>query len=79
MATWPTRPEPPPSRVGGRSARARLADPRAERFAPLFVAFGTGEPDLGVLRTVIDGYWSGIARRSVSAADRPARLTVRLG
>ncbi|MET9027397.1 class III extradiol ring-cleavage dioxygenase [Nocardia sp. NPDC004168] len=44
---------------------ARLAHPRAEHFAPLFVALGAGEDDLGALRTVIDGYWFGMARRSV--------------
>ncbi|WP_435825059.1 dioxygenase family protein [Nocardia niwae] len=44
---------------------ARLAHPRADHFAPLFVALGAGEEDLGALRTVIDGYWFGMARRSV--------------
>lgn len=44
---------------------ARLAHPRAEHFAPLFVALGAGEEDLDALRTVIDGYWFGMARRSV--------------
>jgi 4,5-DOPA dioxygenase extradiol len=44
---------------------ARLAHPRADHFAPLFVALGAGEEDLGTLRTVIDGYWLGMARRSI--------------
>ncbi|MEU5762399.1 class III extradiol ring-cleavage dioxygenase [Nocardia sp. NPDC047648] len=44
---------------------ARLAHPRADHFAPLFVALGAGEEDLGTLRTVIDGYWFGMARRSI--------------
>jgi 4,5-DOPA dioxygenase extradiol len=44
---------------------ARLAHPRADHFAPLFVALGAGEEDFGTLRTVIDGYWLGMARRSI--------------
>ncbi|MFG3619046.1 dioxygenase [Nocardia sp. NPDC047654] len=44
---------------------ARLAHPRADHFAPLFVALGAGEEDLGTLRTAIDGYWFGMARRSI--------------
>jgi len=44
---------------------ARLAHPRADHFVPLFVTLGAGENDLGTLRTVIDGYWHGMARRSI--------------
>ncbi|WP_084495789.1 dioxygenase family protein [Nocardia shimofusensis] len=44
---------------------ARLAHPRTEHFAPLFVSLGAGENDLDTLRTVIDGYWHGMARRSI--------------
>jgi 4,5-DOPA dioxygenase extradiol len=43
----------------------RLAHPRTEHFAPLFVALGAGEADLAGQRTVIDGFWNGLAKRSV--------------
>ncbi|SDX31082.1 4,5-DOPA dioxygenase extradiol [Amycolatopsis xylanica] len=42
---------------------AQLAHPRIEHFAPLFVSLGAGgaqKPE-----TVIDGYWYGLAKRSV--------------
>ncbi|PRX47681.1 4,5-DOPA dioxygenase extradiol [Prauserella shujinwangii] len=42
---------------------ARLAHPRIEHFAPLFVSLGAAEG--GLPRTVIDGYWYGLAKRSV--------------
>jgi 4,5-DOPA dioxygenase extradiol len=44
---------------------ARIAHPRTEHFAPLFVTLGAGESDLRSERTVIDGFWSGLAKRSV--------------
>ena len=44
---------------------SRLAHPRTEHFAPLFVALGAGEDELGASRTIIDGYWAGMAKRSV--------------
>ncbi|MEW2355338.1 class III extradiol ring-cleavage dioxygenase [Spirillospora sp. NPDC029432] len=41
---------------------ARIAHPRTEHFAPLFVALGAaGE---GERRSVIDGYWYGLSKRS---------------
>lgn len=42
---------------------AQIAHPKTEHFAPLFVSLGAGES----LRpeTVIDGYWHGLAKRSV--------------
>ncbi|GAB2815351.1 dioxygenase family protein [Streptomyces daliensis] len=43
----------------------RVAHPRSEHFAPLFVALGAGEADLPRARTVIDGFWGGLAKRSV--------------
>ncbi|WKX72190.1 dioxygenase [Streptomyces sp. XD-27] len=43
----------------------RLAHPRTEHFAPLFVTLGAAENDLGSQRSVIDGYWMGLAKRSV--------------
>ncbi|MFJ5925862.1 dioxygenase [Kitasatospora sp. NPDC092948] len=43
----------------------RLAHPRTEHFAPLFVTLGAGEADLGEQRSVIDGFWMGLAKRSI--------------
>jgi 4,5-DOPA dioxygenase extradiol len=43
----------------------RLAHPRTEHFAPLFVALGAGEDELTGQHTVIDGFWYGMAKRSV--------------
>jgi len=43
----------------------RLAHPRTEHFAPLFVTLGAGEDDLSTQRTVIDGFWLGLAKRSI--------------
>ncbi|GAA5157778.1 MULTISPECIES: dioxygenase family protein [Amycolatopsis] len=42
---------------------ATLAHPRIEHFAPLFVTLGAG--DEAAPETVIDGYWYGLAKRSV--------------
>ncbi|GAA1527395.1 class III extradiol ring-cleavage dioxygenase [Actinomadura kijaniata] len=44
---------------------ARFAHPRTEHFAPLFVALGAAGADLDARRTVIDGFWLGMAKRSV--------------
>ncbi|MGL6235742.1 MAG: dioxygenase family protein [Segniliparus sp.] len=41
---------------------ARLAHPRTEHFAPLFVALGSASDARG--RTVVDGFWHGLAKRS---------------
>ncbi|KAA9166670.1 dioxygenase [Amycolatopsis acidicola] len=43
---------------------ATLAHPRIEHFAPLFVSLGAGI-DSAAPETVIDGYWYGLAKRSV--------------
>lgn len=43
----------------------RLAHPRTEHFAPLFVTLGAAEGELGRQRTVIDGFWMGLAKRSI--------------
>lgn len=48
-----------------RAPAGRIAHPRAEHFAPLFVTLGAGEGDLGAQRTVIDGFWGGLAKRSL--------------
>ncbi|NUQ99667.1 MAG: dioxygenase [Streptomyces sp.] len=43
----------------------RLAHPRTEHFAPLFVTLGAAESDLGSQRSIIDGFWMGLAKRSI--------------
>ncbi|WP_438293344.1 dioxygenase family protein [Streptomyces sp. HUAS TT7] len=43
----------------------RLAHPRTEHFAPLFVTMGASESEPGGARSVIDGFWMGLAKRSV--------------
>ena len=43
----------------------RAAHPRTEHFAPLFVALGAAESDLTDQRSVIDGFWLGLSKRSV--------------
>ncbi|MFF7592291.1 dioxygenase [Kitasatospora purpeofusca] len=43
----------------------RLAHPRTEHFAPLFVTLGAAEGELDRQRTVIDGFWMGLAKRSI--------------
>ncbi|MFI9720530.1 dioxygenase [Streptomyces sp. NPDC052396] len=48
-----------------KSPAGRLAHPRTEHFAPLFVALGAAEDQLGSQRSVIDGFWRGLAKRSV--------------
>jgi 4,5-DOPA dioxygenase extradiol len=47
---------------------ARLAHPRTEHFAPLFVTLGAAAGDLSGARTVIDGFWYGLAKRSIQVA-----------
>ncbi|GAA0402807.1 class III extradiol ring-cleavage dioxygenase [Streptomyces luteireticuli] len=48
-----------------KSPAAALAHPRTEHFAPLFVTLGAAEGELGSQRSVIDGFWMGLAKRSV--------------
>ncbi|MFJ8075336.1 dioxygenase [Streptomyces sp. NPDC096176] len=45
----------------------RLAHPRTEHFAPLFVTLGACEAEAvaGSGRSVIDGFWMGLAKRSL--------------
>ncbi|MGW7261951.1 dioxygenase family protein [Streptomyces sp. NPDC054842] len=43
----------------------RLAHPRTEHFAPLFVTLGAAHEELASQRTVIDGFWLGLAKRSL--------------
>jgi 4,5-DOPA dioxygenase extradiol len=47
---------------------ARQAHPRTEHFAPLFVTLGATAGDLTGARTVIDGFWFGLAKRSIQVA-----------
>ncbi len=43
---------------------AAIAHPRIEHFAPLFVSLGASSSE-GKGETVIDGYWHGLAKRSL--------------
>lgn len=49
------------------SPAGTLAHPRTEHFAPLFVTLGAADAagDLSGGRSVIDGFWMGLAKRSV--------------
>ena len=44
---------------------AHQAHPRTEHFAPLFVTLGAADGDLAAARSVIDGFWLGLAKRSI--------------
>ncbi|MCH0562204.1 MULTISPECIES: dioxygenase [unclassified Streptomyces] len=50
-----------------KSPAGRLAHPRTEHFAPLFVTMGAADAagELAEQRSVIDGFWMGLAKRSV--------------
>ncbi|MFH9608198.1 dioxygenase [Streptomyces sp. NPDC017448] len=48
-----------------RSPAGALAHPRTEHFAPLFVTLGAAEDELDRGKSVIDGFWMGLAKRSV--------------
>ncbi|BCL28470.1 dioxygenase [Streptomyces aurantiacus] len=50
-----------------KSPAGQLAHPRTEHFAPLFVTMGAADAygDLDAQRSVIDGFWLGLAKRSV--------------
>ncbi|MFD4631202.1 dioxygenase [Streptomyces sp. NPDC058284] len=52
---------------GHKSPAGQLAHPRTEHFAPLFVTLGAADAtgDIGEQRSVIDGFWMGLAKRSV--------------
>ncbi len=47
------------------SPSGRLAHPRTEHFAPLFVALGASAAATRAPKSVIDGYWYGLSKRSV--------------
>lgn len=48
-----------------KSPAGRLAHPRTEHFAPLFVTLGAAESDLASARTPVDGFWMGLSKRSL--------------
>jgi 4,5-DOPA dioxygenase extradiol len=48
-----------------KSPSARMAHPRTEHFAPLFVSMGASLDATDAPTSVIDGYWYGMAKRSV--------------
>ncbi|WP_240677263.1 dioxygenase family protein [Actinacidiphila soli] len=48
-----------------KSPAGQLAHPRTEHFAPLFVTLGAAGDELGDQRSVIDGFWMGLAKRSI--------------
>lgn len=43
---------------------ARIAHPRTEHFAPLFVSLGAAEEALDSTRSVVEGFWYGLSKRS---------------
>ncbi|MFJ8097222.1 dioxygenase family protein [Streptomyces griseofuscus] len=51
----------------GKAPAGRYAHPRTEHFAPLFVTMGAAEAagELDAQKSVIDGFWAGLAKRSV--------------
>lgn len=44
---------------------AALAHPRTEHFAPLFVSLGASVETLDDSKSVVDGFWFGLSKRSV--------------
>ena len=51
-----------------RAPAVRYAHPTVEHLAPLFVTLGAAERPDAAPETVIDGYWFGLAKRSVQVA-----------
>jgi 4,5-DOPA dioxygenase extradiol len=51
-----------------RAPGVRYAHPTVEHFTPLFVVLGTGTDLSAAPETKIDGYWIGLAKRSVQVA-----------
>ena len=47
-----------------RGPAAQIAHPRTEHFAPLFVTLGAGLDAGDTGRTVVDGFWYGLSKRS---------------
>ncbi|MER5763803.1 class III extradiol ring-cleavage dioxygenase [Streptomyces sp. NPDC002082] len=48
-----------------KSPAGRLAHPRTEHFAPLFVTLGAAEADLATASTPVSGFWMGLSKRSL--------------
>jgi 4,5-DOPA dioxygenase extradiol len=53
---------------GHRAPAVKYAHPTVEHLAPLFVTLGAAEDPEAVPETVIDGYWFGLAKRSIEVA-----------
>ena len=51
-----------------RAPATRYAHPTVEHFAPLFVTLGAADDPTAAPETKIDGYWFGLAKRSVQVA-----------
>jgi 4,5-DOPA dioxygenase extradiol len=51
-----------------RAPAVRYAHPTVEHLAPLFVTLGAADDPQAPPETVIDGYWFGLAKRSVQVA-----------
>lgn len=49
---------------GHKAPAARLAHPRSEHFAPLFVSLGAAEDTLADHSTPVTGFWYGLSKRS---------------
>ena len=66
-SSWPSGHDAHPAarRLTSEAPASRLAHPRTEHFAPLFVTLGAAADELVTQRTVIDGFWHGMARRPV--------------
>jgi 4,5-DOPA dioxygenase extradiol len=47
-----------------RAPAARIAHPRTEHFAPLFVSLGASVDDLSEARSTVEGFWYGLSKRS---------------
>lgn len=48
-----------------RAPAAHVAHPRTEHFAPLFVTLGASLDDADAARSVVEGYWFGLSKRSL--------------
>ena len=44
------------------------AHPTVEHWAPLFVTLGAASDDAPAVEQIIDGYWMGLAKRSIQVA-----------
>jgi 4,5-DOPA dioxygenase extradiol len=51
-----------------RAPAVQYAHPRTEHLAPLFVTLGAAQDPSAAPETVIDGYWFGLAKRSIQVA-----------